>query len=154
VTDPSDTSPVILWFRRDLRLADNLALKAAMETMAPVLCIYISDPESPFAGALGAAQAWWLHHSLTALNQSLKDAGNRLLLLAGKPGDVIEALIEKTGAKAVFWNRLYDADSIERDSQIKSRLRDRGIDARSFAGFLMHEPSRLPGLRYRCGTRE
>lgn len=143
MTDPLDTLPVILWFRRDLRLWDNLALQAAIQTQAPVLGVYIQAPESPFAGALGAAQAWWLHHSLAALEQSFKSIGNRLLLLSGRPLDVIEALIEKTGAKAVFWNRLYDADGIERDRRIKSKLRDRGIDAQSFGGFLMHEPTRL-----------
>jgi deoxyribodipyrimidine photo-lyase len=140
---PSDPPPVILWFRRDLRLADNLALQAAIKTGASVVCIYVREPERPFAGALGAAQGWWLHHSLTALNQSLESAGNRLLLLSGKPIDIIEGLVEKTGAKAVFWNRLYDAGGIERDSKIKSRLRDGGIDVQSFAGFLMHEPTRL-----------
>jgi deoxyribodipyrimidine photo-lyase len=140
----SDTvRPVILWFRRDLRLNDNLALQAALEAGQPVICIYIRENDAAHAGALGSAQGWWLHHSLEALDKSLEEAGNRLILLSGKPYDVLERLVEKTSAQSVFWNRRYDAGGIACDKDIKWRLRAKGISAKSFAGFLMHEPTRL-----------
>ena len=70
MAEPS-TSPVIVWFRRDLRLADNAALAAAAETGQPIIALYIREPSSSGGFPLGAAQAWWLHHSLSALARSL-----------------------------------------------------------------------------------
>ena len=138
----SDT-PVILWFRRDLRLDDNLALQAAIAGNRPVLCIYIRENGTPLAGASGSAQAWWLHHSLVSLDAALRAKGSRLLLFSGEPLALIKDLVDKTGARSVFWNRRYDADGIACDTEIKSQLRQSGIEAKSFAGFLMHEPAKL-----------
>ena len=64
-------NPVIIWFRQDLRLADNPALNAAVETDHPVLPVYILDDESAGEHAMGGASRWWLHHSLLSLNHSL-----------------------------------------------------------------------------------
>ncbi|TMV74070.1 deoxyribodipyrimidine photo-lyase, partial [Thioclava sp. BHET1] len=66
--------------------------------------------------------------------------GLRLILRRGTAQEALEALIAETGASAVWWGRLYDAPSRERDSALKSTLKARGIDARSFTGFLLHEP--------------
>jgi deoxyribodipyrimidine photo-lyase len=138
-----DPPPSIVWFRRDLRLADNLALRKAVETEAPVICVYVREPHDAHAGANGAAQAWWLHHSLVALDKSLQSRGNRLVTMSGDPRHLIEWLVEKTGAEAVFWNRRYDGPGRELDSEIKARLKERGIRAQSSPGFLLHEPSWL-----------
>jgi deoxyribodipyrimidine photo-lyase len=150
-TTTANTTPVLVWFRRDLRLSDNLALQAAVHSGRPVLCVYVRDPGAPHAGALGAAQAWWLHHSLAALAAALQKAGNRLLLLSGSPGVVIDRLLAETGSDTVFWNRRHDADGIHLDSALKADLRQRGLVAESFSGFLMHEPQKLltgEGKRY------
>jgi deoxyribodipyrimidine photo-lyase len=150
-----DRAPSIVWFRRDLRLADNLALCRAVEAGGPVICIYIREPGDLQAGANGAAQAWWLHHSLVALDKSLRDRGNGLITLTGDPRHLIEWLVEKTGARAVFWNRRYDGPGREIDSEIKARLKDNGIRAESSPGFLLHDPTVLKtkqGKRYAVYT--
>jgi len=136
-------APSIVWFRRDLRLADNLAIQKAVAAGGPVLCLYLKEPQDALAGANGAAQAWWLHHSLAALDASLKARGTGLVTMSGDPRHVLEWLAEKIGAEAVFWNRRYDEPGREVDSEIKARLRDKGICAESCAGFLLHEPTRL-----------
>ena len=61
-------STTILWLRRDLRLTDNPALEAArhVKRLVPV---YTHDPALNGRWAPGAASNWWLHHSLTALDQ-------------------------------------------------------------------------------------
>ena len=138
-----ERAPSIVWFRRDLRLADNLALCKAIEADGPVICIYTREPGDAHAGANGAAQAWWLHNSLVELDRSLRDRGNRLLTVTGDPRHLIEWLVEKTGAGAVFWNRRYDGPGREIDSEIKARLRDKGIRAESSPGFLLHDPTVL-----------
>ena len=136
----SDTAPLILWFRKDLRLDDNHALLSAIETGRPIVPVYILDTVD---GPLGAAQAWWLHHSLEALGASLKESGSRLVLRKGKPLDVLRSLIRETGAGAVHWNRNYDPPGQALGVSVKEALRKDGISAESFAGQLLHEPTRL-----------
>jgi deoxyribodipyrimidine photo-lyase len=150
---PKSNSCVILWIRRDLRLNDNLALAAAIDSGRPVIPLYIR--EEPLAGALGAAQAWWLHHSLAALDAALLNKGSRLVLRSGRAEDVLDRLISEMEAGAVYWNRRYDPDAIASDSSLKASLQGKGIDARSFAGFLLHEPTRVltgQGKPYRVYT--
>ena len=136
-------SPVILWFRKDLRLDDNLALAAAVDAERPVIPVYILEPQASENGPLGAAQAWWLHHSLTRLQDALKAIGSDLVLLQGEADVVLETLVSHTGADTVLWNRRHDTHGIAVDTAIKQQLKDGGIDARSFAGQLLHDPAKL-----------
>ncbi|MDH0113358.1 deoxyribodipyrimidine photo-lyase [Agrobacterium pusense] len=133
-------SPVIVWFRKDLRLSDNLALLAAADHKGPVIPVYIREK---CCGALGRAQEWWLHHSLTALHAALKKTGSRLVLASGDAEEVLRRLIAETGADTVFWNRRYDPEGISTDKTLKRALRDEGLTVRSFSGHLLHEPSKL-----------
>lgn len=132
--------PVILWFRRDLRLSDNPALTAAAATGDPIVPIFILDEESDGVRPIGGASRWWLHHALSSLADSLADVGSPLILRRGPADAMLRQLVEETGAKGVFWNRLYDAASIDRDTRIKQDLRKHGRIAESFNGSLLHEP--------------
>ncbi|RUM25142.1 deoxyribodipyrimidine photo-lyase [Rhizobium vallis] len=149
------TKPVILWFRKDLRLDDNKALAAAHLSGRPIIPLYINEPEAAGTGPLGAAQAWWLHHSLEALDRSLHERQGRLVLASGEPLEVLRAIIGNSGAEAVFWNRRYDPAGISIDIRIKHELEKQAIEAQSFGGQLLHEPSRLVtggGTPYRVYT--
>ncbi|KTW01008.1 deoxyribodipyrimidine photolyase [Sphingomonas yabuuchiae] len=100
-------SPTILWFRQDLRLHDQPALLAAADA-GPVIPVYILDDETPGDWRMGAAQRWWLHHSLTSLAKDLKELGSRLILRRGKAVDILRALMEETGATEVHTIRHYE----------------------------------------------
>nr|WP_255726621.1 deoxyribodipyrimidine photo-lyase [Microvirga sp. ACRRW] len=130
----------MVWFRDDYRLGDNPALAAAIETGAPVICLTILENAADGLRPMGAAARWWLHGSLKALDESLRKAGSRLLLLHGPALEAIEAVISATGASAIFWNRRYAAAEIALDSTIKKRLTDRGLSVQSFNGRLLNEP--------------
>lgn len=138
VDNAEDTAPVIVWFRQDLRLADNPALDAAARTGAPVLPLYILDDENAGEYALGGASRWWLQQSLVALNESL-DGG--LVMLHGDARKILPALVHDIGANHVYWNRCYEPWRIDRDSAIKKQLRDDDISVRSFNGSLLFEPT-------------
>jgi deoxyribodipyrimidine photo-lyase len=56
---------------------------------------------------------------------------------------VLEELIGETGASGVYWNRLYEPWAMRRDSEIKARLRARGLAVESFNGSLLFEPAQL-----------
>src|SRR3954454_3520149 len=97
-------SPALLWFRQDLRLADNPALHAAADR--PVLPVYVLDEAAAGRWAPGGAARWWLHHSLAALGRDLAARGAPLLLARGRAEIVIPALAEAIGATEVFAGRL------------------------------------------------
>ena len=139
----STPAPVILWFRKDLRLCDNLALACAVESGRPVIPVYILEPPASGNGPLGAAQGWWLHHSLQALDAALALIGSRLILRAGPADEVLGAVIAETGATQVLWNRRYDPAGIAVDSALKVEMTRGGLTVRSFSGQLLHEPSRI-----------
>jgi deoxyribodipyrimidine photo-lyase len=90
--------PVLLWFRRDLRLADQAALQAALATGRPVIPVYILDELTPGAWAPGGAQRWWLHHSLSSLDADLCARGSALILRRGAIATELPRLMAETGA--------------------------------------------------------
>ena len=129
---------IIVWFRQDLRLHDNPALESALNSNAAVIPVYINDTSSGRpAGAMGL---WWRDASLTKLDAALRARGSRLIYRDGKAADILPALAKETGASAVLWNRQYEADIIARDTDIKTTLKNNGLDAESFNGSLLFEP--------------
>jgi deoxyribodipyrimidine photo-lyase len=98
----------ILWFRRDLRIADQAALLAAVESGAPVIAVFILDDETPKHRHMGGASRWWLYHSLKSLDADLQKLGSRLILRRGNVCDVLPALVAETGASAVHCIRHYE----------------------------------------------
>ncbi len=94
-------APVLLWLRRELRLADNPALGAALDSGRPVLAVFVLDEVSPGAWAPGAAARWWLHHSLASLAADLARAGAPLVLRRGRIAQVLPELVRETGAVAI-----------------------------------------------------
>ena len=92
--------PSLLWLRRDLRLADQPALLAAIAE-GPVVPVYVLDDDTPKHYAMGGASRWWLHHSLASLDSDLRDKGSRLILRRGKCEEVLADLANETGATRV-----------------------------------------------------
>jgi deoxyribodipyrimidine photo-lyase len=130
----------IVWLRDDLRLADNPALRAAVERDEPIVVLYVLDEESDGVRPLGGAAKWWLHHSLASLRERVEERGGRLVLRRGAAADVVPAVVAATEASAVFWNRRYGGAERDIDTGIKAALRDDGIEAQSFAASVLFEP--------------
>ena len=93
--------PVVVWLRRDLRLADQRAFAAAAATGAPVIPVYVLDDETPRHRRMGGASRWWLHHSLASLDKDLRALGSRLILRKGRSDEVLAGLVAETGASEV-----------------------------------------------------
>ena len=133
------TEPAIVWFREDLRLADNPALTAACARGGPVLCVYILDEESEGMRAPGGAARRYLHHALAALSASLARSGGRLDLYRGPAETVLRDLVARSGAGALYWNRRYGGAETALDARIKTAC-DGVCEVRSFSGKLLAEP--------------
>lgn len=129
-------NPAILWLRQDLRLADNPALQAVSNH--PFFAVYIWDEQDPWCP--GGASQWWLHKSLNALRQSLRERGVQLIFKRGNPLRILKALTQETKACGVYWNRCYEPYAINRDKEIKTSFKNEGIPCQSFNGSLLAEP--------------
>ncbi|HYF07060.1 MAG TPA: deoxyribodipyrimidine photo-lyase, partial [Acetobacteraceae bacterium] len=136
------TAPVILWFRQDLRLADNGAVAASVAA-GPVLPVYVLDDAAPGRWALGGAARWWLHHSLAALGRDLASRGAPLLLLRGEAVALIPRLARQTGAAAVHASRQYEPWARQRDEMVRQALDAQGRRFILHAGALLHDPERV-----------
>ena len=130
----------IVWFRRDLRIADHAALARAAEAGA-VVPLFILDPV--IDGQLGAAARLRLEASLASLAKSLEALGARLILRRGEALGALRRAIAETGAARVVWTRLTDGPSIERDKAVKAALKDDGVAVESFDGFTLLDPWRV-----------
>ncbi|AJE47232.1 cryptochrome/photolyase family protein [Celeribacter indicus] len=126
----------IWWIRRDFRLSDNPALVAAAGA-GQVIPVFIRDET---VDALGAAPKFRLGLGLGRLIETIEDAGGRVILRTGAARDVLRDLLRETGALAVHWSRLYDGESVARDTAVKSALREAGVTACSHPGHLLFEP--------------
>ncbi len=122
----------IVWFRQDLRLADNPALHEAAR-IGSVLPIFICDDGTAGDWKEGGASRVWLHHSLAALNASLD---GHLSIYQGNAQEILLDICRRLKIKNVFWNRCYEPFSIARDKSIKEKLSDANIDAKSYNGSL------------------
>ena len=134
------SDPVIMWFRRDLRLEDNPALTAAVSSGCPVVCVYIHDDKTPGLKQDGAASLWWLDKSLRSLSENIASRGGKLLLRRGNSEKILLQIAKEVRAAGVFWNRRYGAAEISLDQDIKKKLTDRSICVQSFNGSLLTEP--------------
>ncbi|MCW8902340.1 cryptochrome/photolyase family protein [Sedimenticola sp.] len=151
----SGTGTALVWFRRDLRLDDNPALSAAVEQCQHVIPLYIHAPEEEAPWTPGAASRWWLHHSLNALRDSLRDNGSDLLILRGPSQERLLDKARRSGATHLFWNRCHEPTMIERDREIERELGDAGLACHSFNGNLLNEPGTIltgQGTPYRVFT--
>ena len=133
----------LVWFRDDLRLDDQPALRAALERGWLPVPVYIHAPDEEGAWAPGAASDAWRLRSLAALAAELERRGSRLLVLRGPTLGTLQALAALTGADAVLWTRRYEPAVEQRDAKIKRALRQAGLHAESFNGALLFEPWEL-----------
>ena len=102
-------APLIVWFRRDLRLGDHMMLAQAVATGRPLIPVFILDPET---AAMGAAPLWRLGLGVAAFDAALQVLGSRLILRRGPALAVLLGLVAETGAAGVMWQRLYDPAAV------------------------------------------
>ncbi len=131
----------LLWFRQDLRLADNPALHAALAECSQIIPVFIDEDggNSGLQPAQSAASHVWLHHNLLDLQQRLKAKGATLVLRRGAALSCLQQLQQETGATHLYWNRRYDPRGIACDTAIKQQLAAE-CNLRSFNGALLSEP--------------
>jgi deoxyribodipyrimidine photo-lyase len=132
-------SPIIVWFRLDLRLADHAALREAAKIGAPLLPVYILDDETHGALRMGGAARWWLHGSLAALGRGLADHGGRLHLRRGAAPEILAELLDETGASAIHATKGYEPWESKLEETVAAVCAARNAELRLFPGRLLFE---------------
>ncbi|MHC9084553.1 cryptochrome/photolyase family protein [Luteimonas sp. RIT-PG2_3] len=133
-------SVAIVLLRNDLRLADQPALQAALRLGHAPLLAYVHAPDEEGDWAPGAASDAWRHRSLQAMEARLRGVGARLHLFRGPTLATVQAIVEASGAEAVFWSRRYEPAIEARDTRLKRELRAQGLHVESHNASLMFEP--------------
>ena len=142
--DPPD-SPVVVWFRRDLRLHDHPALTDATRSSNPVVPLYVLDP-ALLHGRFGSPnRIWFLLGTLRALARDLEARGSRLVVRIGDPVAVVPDVVREAAARAVLVSRDYAPYGRRRDRAVAEALEPMGVELRARRGLLVHEPEDLPG---------
>ncbi len=119
--DPA-AGAAIWWIRRDLRLADNDALAAALAHARRVVPVFVLDPallNSPYAGSQRLA---FMLAGLRALDADLRARGSRLIVRRGRPVEALARLAAETGASAIFAEEDYSTYAKRRDDEVLIHL--------------------------------
>jgi deoxyribodipyrimidine photo-lyase len=124
----------IHWFRRDLRLQDNVALYHALKSGFPVLPIFIFDTnilnelKDKDSVLTTDNRVAFIHQEITRLKKELQALGSDLLVFYGKPIDVWKDIIQQYAVRKVFINHDYEPYATERDAQLNSWLQEQQIE--------------------------
>ena len=108
----------IFWFRRDLRLEDNVGLFHALTSKYQVIPLFIFDEEILDSLPKNDARVGFIYDSLEKINTQLQKIGSSLLVKKGKTIDIWQSLVEEFDVKEVFFNKDYEPFAIKRDLAI------------------------------------
>lgn len=118
----------IFWFRRDLRLEDNVALDHALNEKLPVLPVFIFDSNITDELPRDDPRVNFIHDRLSGINNELKISGGSLKILKGDPLKIWEELlIISYDINAVFINKDYEPYALKRDNAVEALLKKRDI---------------------------
>lgn len=113
-------APVVVWFRRDLRLDFNPAIAAAEATRSPMVAVYVVDPV--LWNAASEERRDDLMFVLAQLDSALLRAGSRLMIRRGDPVVVIPGIVDRLGAQSIFWNDDVSPYARRRDERVRQAL--------------------------------
>ena len=148
------SSPILLWFRNDLRLNDNPALKNACELSlkknSEVICVYINETTKHFSSNYGSAAKWWLHQSLAELDKDLCEISKNKLsqsinFFDGNAEKIISSLCKTYKIKNVFFNRRYELENIIIEKNLYEQLKDNDVIIKTSNGSTLIEPWLVKG---------
>jgi deoxyribodipyrimidine photo-lyase len=142
----------VFWFRRDLRLDDNVGFYNALKSDYPVLPVFIFDKEILDKLPKDDARLTFIHETLQKMRAKLEDKNeSSIALFHGNPIEVFKDLLVKYKIHTVFTNRDYEPYAKERDDKIEQILTENNIEFKTFKDqviFEKNEVTKKDGLPY------
>jgi len=145
----------LFWFRRDLRLEDNVGLFHTLESKYPVIPLFIFDDSILDSLPKNDARVGFIHESLSKINQKLQEIGSSLLVKKGKAKEVWQQLLQEFDVKEVFFNKDYEPYAIKRDLAVCELLEANKTKCFSFKDQVIFEEKEITkadGLSYTVYT--
>ena len=130
---------VIHWFRRDLRVSDNVALSEAARRAEIVIPLFIFEDAFRTGPDVGAARLAFLLQSIESLRNNLAELGHRLIIRCGKSEEILPQLCREAGAQAVYANKRYEPYAQRRDERITGILNAAGFGFELFKDAVVWE---------------
>ena len=129
----------VFWFRRDIRISDNTALRAALQADLPVVVLFIFDESILGELPKDDPRVNFIYDELYKINESLKNMDSSVLVTKGNPVLEWKKLICEYEINCVFSNRDYEPYALKRDNEIRLFLKDNGIQWQDFKDQVIHE---------------
>lgn len=145
----------IFWFRRDLRLTDNIGLNAALASGQKVLPIFIFDSNILDDLERDDARLSFIHETLKHINDDLNEHGSTLQCYHGNPIDIWKEIIAEHDISDVFINKDYEPYAISRDLEVEKLLGMHEIQIHRFKDQVIFEENEITkndGLPYTVYT--
>ncbi len=139
----AETSSVLFWFRRDLRLKDNAGLYHALKSGLPVRAVFIFDSEILNPLPRDDARVTFIHSVITRIKDYLESKGSTLHVYAGRPEEVWERILAEFKPAAVYLNHDYEPDAIARDALVERLCKNRGVTFHSFKDQCIFEKNEI-----------
>ena len=136
-------APVIVWFRRDLRVSDHTALHRAATTGAPVVPVFVFDPAILGAKDTGSRRTAFLLECLRSLEANLSHLGAPLILRKGQPEAELRSLAKEIGAKKIFFNKDVEPYSRKRDEKVSKMAKEEGLEVEACDDLMIHPPGKV-----------
>jgi len=150
-----DHSTVIVWFRRDLRLTDHPALRAASLAASEVVPVYVPSTWKHTHRWTGPGRQRFLCESLASLDANLRAKGSRLLVRRGPAEAALRELMAESKASALFFHRDPDPFGRQTDAAIERMCADLGVACHAMHDHSLHAPDEVltqSGSPYRVFT--
>lgn len=135
--------PVIHWFRRDLRIADNTALHHAAARSECVIPVYILSRWNNNHRWTGAKRQHFLCGCLASLAKNLETLNGRLIIREGDAVEELRKLITETGAAGVYFNRDPDPFGKAMEQKIEALCRELGVACLGYDDVSLHTPAEV-----------
>jgi deoxyribodipyrimidine photo-lyase len=133
----------LFWFRRDLRLHDNVALYHALQSEEKILPIFIFDIDILEKIPKNDARISFIHKELNIMNEHLQSFEAGINMFHGNPKEVFQSLIEKYHIVKVFTNHDYEPYAIKRDLEIKELLASNTIEFHTYKDQVIFERNEI-----------
>ena len=134
----------IFWFRRDLRLHDNVGFYKALQSDFPVLPIFIFDSEILDKLPKDDARLSFIFETLQGMHKQLRDNhGGGIAMYHGKPLDIYKFLLKSFSIDTVYTNHDYEPYATERDTEIHSFLESQGVQFKTFKDQVIFEKDEI-----------
>ena len=143
IPTPLAAAPLLFWHRRDLRLGDNLGLRAARDRSAHVVGVFCLDPDILGRSDTAPIRVVYLLACLRELQAAYRAQGSDLLILHQAPDQGIPTLAQAIGVEAVYWNLDVEPYSRQRDAQVSAALHQQGIGVHTTWDHLLCPPGTI-----------